>query len=38
MMVLRVGSLNVNGLRDKVKNDDLLELKLKKYINVILLQ
>lgn len=37
-MVLRVGSLNVNGLRDKVKNDDLLELKLKKYINVILLQ
>lgn len=26
MGVLRVGSLNVNGLRDKVKNDALLEL------------
>ncbi len=37
MGVLRVGSLNVNGLRDKVRNDALLELKLKN-INVILLQ
>lgn len=38
MGVLRVGSLNVNGLRDKVKNDALLELIKLKNINVILLQ
>ncbi len=35
---LRVGSLNVNGLRDKVKNNALLELIKLKNINVILLQ
>lgn len=38
MGVLRVGYLNINGLRDKAKNDALLEFIKLKNINVILLQ